>query len=139
MKDPWKKLFANVKSAVAVRPLRRTVRKDGTANIPYDPLDIDIDHIYLEQTFWKQDGKCYWFGNPIDPQNIFIARHPLAPSVDRLDDSKGYVKGNVVITTRFTNFGRNSYKGDFSQIVEEFKTGLQGGDNDERIRLQFGL
>ena len=76
---------------------------------------------------------------PDRPSKHFYRKTPTRPSVDRLDDSKGYVKGNVVITTRFTNFGRNSYKGDFSQIVEEFKTGLQEGGNDERIRLQFGL
>ena len=43
----------------------------------------------------------------IDLNQIFIANSVLAPSVDRLDGDEGYVKGNVVITTRFVNLGRN--------------------------------
>ena len=88
--------------------------RGGTAKIPYDPLDIDIDHIYLEQTFWKQDGKCA-IGSTIDPQNIFIGRAWMV-------NSKGYVKGNVV--------------DELWKIVRSLTTGRR---QHERIRLQFGL
>ena len=124
--SPFKKLFSNVKSTVKVRPLRRTLKavseSAGVAKIPYGELKVSIDADYLEQLFDQQGGKCYWLGIPLDPSRIFIKKHPLAMSVDRLDNKKGYVPGNVVIACRMINLGKLDYPSDeFSRVISEVK------------------
>ncbi len=125
MKDPFKKLLANVKSTAKVRPLRRTVSKSGTANIPYEELPITITAEDLKMLFEKQGGRCAMLGTELDPQNIFIARHPLAPSVDRLDNTKGYELDNIQICSRFANFGKCAYPDDkMAPVIEKIKAGI---------------
>lgn len=66
-------------------------------------FDIDIEHInYL---FEKQKGKCYWFGVELIPSSL--KKHPQQPSLDRLDNKLGYIKGNVVLSCYSANIGRN--------------------------------
>jgi hypothetical protein len=75
--------------------------------------DIDIDYEYLKQLWESQNKKDYWFPEyEIELNEIFVPYSIKAPSVDRLDSTKGYVKENVVITTRFTNLGRGNFDGD---------------------------
>ena len=50
-----------------------------------------------------------------------MTRHPLAISVDRLDNKKGYVYGNVALTLRVFNLGKASYTGDFKSVVNFIK------------------
>uniref|UniRef100_A0AAU6VY36 Restriction endonuclease n=2 Tax=unclassified bacterial viruses TaxID=12333 RepID=A0AAU6VY36_9VIRU len=61
-----------------------------------------------------QEGKCYWLGVPLSEDEL-PDRHPLKPSIDRLDNSKGYIKDNVVITSTFANLGRSN------TTVEDFR------------------
>lgn len=59
------------------------------------------------QDLWKeQDGRCYWFKVPLLP--IQERRHPLLPSLDRVNSNKGYTLGNVVLTC----WAANAAKGD---------------------------
>jgi hypothetical protein len=65
----------------------------------------DIDKNFLMELKEKQNGMCYWFNIPID----FTMKNKLRrPSIDRLDNSKGYTKENVVLSTQFANLGRQS-------------------------------
>lgn len=60
----------------------------------------DIDEIYK-----SQNGLCYWFNIPLIPSDN--KKNPQQPSLDRLDQNKGYIKGNVVLSCYSANIGRN--------------------------------
>lgn len=68
-------------------------------------LEFNIDVDYINELYKKQNGKCYWFGVDLIPSEI--KKHPQQPSLDRLDNKIGYVKGNVVLTCYSANIGRN--------------------------------
>lgn len=68
-------------------------------------LEINIDVNYINYLFEKQNGKCYWFGVDLIPSKI--KKHPQQPSLDRIDNKKGYIKGNVVLSCYSANIGRN--------------------------------
>ena len=45
-------------------------------------------------------------------EDLEIKNSPFAVSVERLDSSKGYLKDNVVLASRFANRGRGAYDDD---------------------------
>lgn len=125
MRDPFKKLLSNVKSTVKVRPRRRTVNKSGVAAIPYEELPVEITAQDIKDLFNQQNGRCAMLGTQLDPQNVFVSKHPLAPSVDRIDNTKGYVPGNIQICSRFANFGKCSYPNEkMDPIIEQIREGF---------------
>lgn len=66
-------------------------------------VEKGINGKFLEDLKNKQNGMCYWLDIPID----FSMKCKLRkPSIDRLDNAKGYEVGNVVLTTLFANTGR---------------------------------
>ncbi len=67
--------------------------------------EVDIDVDYINYLFEKQNGKCYWFNVELKPSEK--NKHPQQPSLDRLDNKKGYIKGNVVLSCYSANIGRN--------------------------------
>ena len=78
----------------------------------------------LEDIYDSQGRVCYYFKIPLDFNLLFsnyhayFSKHPLAPSVDKVDDMGAYELGNVVISSRFANWGRNIYP------FEEFKNAV---------------
>ena len=89
------------------------VSKDGIVYRAKKVHDIGIDWEYLKQQWLDQSKKDYWFPNyELELNEIFVPHSIKAPSVDRLDDTKGYIKGNVVLTCRFANLGRGRYEKD---------------------------
>jgi hypothetical protein len=68
-------------------------------------MEINIDVDYINFLFDKQNGKCFWFGVELKPSTI--KKHPQQPSLDRLDNTLGYIKGNVVLSCYSANIGRN--------------------------------
>jgi len=59
---------------------------------------------FLQKLRKKQKGKCHWLGIDIDfTKQDFLK----SPSVDRLDNNRGYYQDNVVLTTVFANYARN--------------------------------
>ena len=68
--------------------------------------DMDFDHKYILELYNKQNGLCGYFKIPL----IFSKehKHPLKPSIDRIDNSKGYTKDNIILCCLMANMGRNS-------------------------------
>jgi len=119
MRNPWKTLIAKAKTAA--RPGQE--KKNGIKRT--EPLDVTIDEMFLVKQFSRQNGKCYWTEFPIDPHGVYEKNNPLAPSLERLDESKGYVPDNVVICLRLFNLGRQrcpekKFKQQVNQLREYF-------------------
>jgi hypothetical protein len=78
---------------------------------------------------WKEQGEvCYWFKIPLNFDLLYqnsadyFPRHPLAPSVDRIDDSGDYTKENIVICCRLSNQGRNVFPFDkYHEVIRLIK------------------
>lgn len=94
------RLFRGTRSTAHARNLEHTITAE-------DILEI----------WQQQNGECYWLGVKLS-EDYIASRHPLSPSLDRLDNSKGYIKDNVVITSTFANLGRsNTTVEDFSEFL----------------------
>ena len=134
MRNVWKKLLGNIhmntihlKNGEWYPPASSTnrARMNKTASCVMGPATSNQKEwipskCYLNeqdlQDIWDaQNRTCYWFNIPLDFNLLFNdyehykSKHPLAPSVDKKDDTKDYTKDNVVICCRFANFGRNVY------------------------------
>ena len=95
---------------------------------PWIPAKIIITPDELREIWNKQDGKCYWMDQRMDIWLLYddhpewYQKHPLAPSVDRIDDDKDYTKDNIVLCYRGINFARNVYPFDkFHDVIKVFK------------------
>ena len=84
----------------------------------YYNISSDIDAEFLQDLLKKQEGKCYWFGIPLN-----VEKHNkndfFNPSVDRIDNNQGYTKDNIVLCSRMANYSRNNL------TVEEFKKHIE--------------
>ena len=87
----------------------------------YTPKTIELTVDELLKKFVEQSGKCYWSKIPLDEKYNYISKHPLAISVDRLDNKMGYCFDNIALTLRVFNLGKGSYKGDFPEVIEHLK------------------
>jgi hypothetical protein len=97
--------------------LKGRIRKGNQSTSRHD-LDITLEDLKAQ---WEiQNGKCFWLNINMSLEDLLISRSPFAPSVDRIDSSRGYHKDNIVLTTRFANLGRGAYDN------EDFKPRLDG-------------
>jgi len=87
--------------------------------------EYDIDCQYLKQLWEQQGGIC-----PITKKKLELRTHsyenksqPYSASLDRIDNSKGYIKGNVRFVALIFNYARNSFSDnevlDFCKAVTE--------------------
>ena len=67
---------------------------------------IDFDAEFILDLYKKQDGKCAYFGITMCIHSAG-KRHVLNPSLDRIDNAKGYIKSNIVLCTLMANLARN--------------------------------
>lgn len=100
----------------------------GSQSTVWVPAKILVTPEEIKEIWEAQGGKCYWFGVDLDLKLLYkdhpdwMPKHPLAPSVDKIDPNGDYSKDNIVITTRFANFGRNVCEFNrFGEIVKTLK------------------
>lgn len=72
-------------------------------------LQVTIDQEYLEKLLENQNYKDYYTGLQLNEDDW---------SADRIDCSKGYIEGNIVLTHKIINIMRNN------QTIEEFKNNI---------------
>ena len=70
---------------------------------------FDLTWEYLEKLAEEQNYCCALTGIPLKRKNLGGKRHYNAPSVDRIDNSRGYEEGNVRWTSQWANLARNDY------------------------------
>ena len=68
------------------------------------PADITVE--YMLDLWQQQEGRCFYTGRVLHVPRRGDGRNLFAPSIDRLDPSRGYVKGNVVWATLACNLGK---------------------------------
>lgn len=73
--------------------------RDVRARAKHLGMTFDLDLPYLLDLYVKQGGLCRWTGKRMD---IETGSKDIV-SVDRIDSSKGYEKGNVCLCTRRIN------------------------------------
>jgi hypothetical protein len=74
-------------------------------------MDVDIDTDYIYGIFLEQGKVCALSGRPFNTHNPYINI-----SIDRIDSSKGYVRGNVRLIWNFLNIG----KGNMNDQLHEY-------------------
>lgn len=76
--------------------LKNLCTKARLRNQEYDP---EVDWEYLFELWDQQNGLCAYSGLPLSIE----ANHPHVVSLDRVDSSKGYVKGNLQLVSWMVN------------------------------------
>lgn len=71
----------------------------------YLTINKNITKQDIKTIYEKQNGLCYWLKIPLD---ITFNDKLRQPSIDRLDNNKGYELNNIVLSSKFANLGRHS-------------------------------
>ena len=82
---------------------REFIRRVKNRNHNYD---INLD--YLIEIWKKQEGKCIYTGIQMNLPDGVKKGTPLTASLDRIDSSLGYLKGNVQFTILCINYMKNN-------------------------------
>lgn len=77
--------------------------------------ECDLDLIYLKELWEKQNGKCLLTGVDLKLESGYNKNYQA--SLDRIDSSKGYIKGNVRYISVSANWLKNNLNDDH---VNEF-------------------
>lgn len=84
---------------------------------------VDFDVQYIEELYKKQNGKCYWFNLQLDVTARL--RNSLKPSIDRLDNTKGYTKDNIVLCSTVANLGRSTMEvSEWLEVIKLIKESI---------------
>ena len=67
-------------------------------------LRLDIDVKFIKKLTKKQKNKCFWFNIELNFDGK--KKYLFKPSIDRIDNQKGYTKNNVILVSYFANIAR---------------------------------
>lgn len=104
-----------------VQILLKNIRKNRKALVSKDRIEDSLKNIvdmeYIIKLYEEQDGLSYFLNIYLDTT---MSDPITSPSLDRIDNDKGYTKDNVRLVTRFENFGRGA------SDYEDFKKFCKG-------------
>lgn len=67
---------------------------------------VNITPQYLKDLWEKQDGKCLITGIAL---TLKLNHSPYQASLDRIDNTKGYIEGNVRFVALIYNYAKNTF------------------------------
>lgn len=76
--------------------------------------EYNLTKEYIQEILENQNYKCAYTG-----VELKIGNKLTNPTIDRIDSSKGYIKGNIVICTEFANSAKNDL------TLDEFKNQIK--------------
>lgn len=90
-------------------------------NARHRKIEYNVEKEYLWSIFIKQNGKCALSGRDISfCRDFYIGRYAQTASLDRIDSSKGYVKGNLQWVHRdFNKMKMNTSQKNFIKMCKE--------------------
>ena len=82
-------------------------------------LELNITLEYLE-SIYPDDSLCPLLNIPLDWDSP--PKHPSTPSIDRIDSSKGYIKGNVQwVSWRANQLMRDATPDELLMVAQNYK------------------
>lgn len=73
---------------------------------------------YIAELYLDQKGICPITGHILSPYSgDWNQKNPYKMSIDRIDSSQGYIKGNVRLVTHWANNAKNTWEED---VLKEF-------------------
>lgn len=93
------------------RFFKRTLQKTRYEAVSRRNLQFKVDLKYIVEMFFKQQGKCALTGWDLefDRGGDFKSKiNPRVATMDRIDNTLGYVPGNIQLTCSFPNFIKGS-------------------------------
>jgi hypothetical protein len=101
-------------------PFRYHIKNMKSRSKEYN-REMSVDIYYLKELWDRQEGKCAITNIPLIHKYMITTirntpKSPYQASIDRIDNSKGYVKGNVRFVCLMYNFMRNDFTDE--QVLE---------------------
>ena len=96
--------------------------------------DMDIDLPFLKRLWENQGGKCALCGVPLNlPLNSdrFGTKNPYNASLDRIDNSKGYIKDNVRFIAHIASIARGEYSD--QEVIHFCKNVINLSNEDKSV------
>lgn len=99
------------------RNAKTSTKCRGTKRKRNDNAGISVDDIFklAVSTIIRQGGRCVITGRPF----VYQTCHKFAPSPDRIDNTKGYVEGNVEMIIAPLNTARKPPNAELRALIEK--------------------
>jgi hypothetical protein len=82
-------------------------------------IEFDLDEVFLEELLKNQNGLCGVTNVPIIIPTKNETKIYETASLDRVDNSKGYIKGNVMWVALGVNYMKNRHSNeDLKELID---------------------